>query len=387
MEPSVMNINEKNNILYFTLSNTNVSYANALRRTILSNIPTVVIRTFPYEENDAKFEINTTRLNNEILKQRLSCIPIHMPLSTILDDYLLEVDVINTSDQTIYVTTADFKIKNVKTNKYLNTSTVNEIFPPNAISKQYIDFCRLRPKYSDNFLAEHIKFTANFSIGTAAEYGGFNIVSICAYGYTPDNYTIEQEKQKKLTELKSKYEDDAEVQYQIKDWMTLDAKRFFIPDSFDFKIKSIGTRPNTDIVKDGIRYLIAELEKNIDIYSKSTKLINKSDITIENAYDITLESDYTIGKIIELNIYQKHYLGDQTVTFCGFRKPHPHINNSIIRVAFKTETDIPTVASYLSEALNDGISFYKKVLTQFGELSDEEKSGLESIPIKKSIAA
>ena len=59
MEPSVMNIYEKNNILYFTLSNTNVSYANALRRTILSNIPTVVIRTFPYEKNDANFSTNT----------------------------------------------------------------------------------------------------------------------------------------------------------------------------------------------------------------------------------------------------------------------------------------------------------------------------------------
>ncbi len=376
-----MNINEKNNILYFTLSNTNVSYANALRRTVLSNIPTVVIRTFPYEKNDAKFEVNTTRLNNEILKQRLSCIPIHMPLSTVLDDYVLEVDVINNSDQTVYVTTADFKIKNVNTNKYLNAETVNEIFPPNPISKQYIDFCRLRPKYSDNFIPEHIKLTAKFSIGTAAEYGGFNIVSICAYGYTPDNYLIEEEKQKKLTELKSKYEDDAEVEYQIKDWMTLDAKRFYIPNSYDFKIKSIGTRTNIDIIKDGVRYLISDLEKNIDIYSKSNKFINKSDITIENAYDITLESDYTIGKIIELNIYEKHYLGDQLVSFCGFRKPHPHINDSIIRVAFKNETDIPTVSSYIIEALNEGILFYKKLITQFGELTDEDKAELESIPV------
>ena len=104
-------------------------------------------------------------------------------------------------------------------------------------------------------------------------------------------------------------------------------------------------------------------------------------LKIENAYDITLESDYTIGKIMELNIYQKHYLGDQTVTFCGFRKPHPHINNSIIRVAFKTEIDIPTVSSYLIESLNEGITFYKKLLTQFGELSDDEKAGLKSIPV------
>ena len=45
MEPSVMDMNEQDNILKFTLSNTNVSFANALRRTIISDIPTVVIHT------------------------------------------------------------------------------------------------------------------------------------------------------------------------------------------------------------------------------------------------------------------------------------------------------------------------------------------------------
>ncbi len=380
MEPSVMNIQEKNNTMYFTLSNCNVSYANGLRRTILSNIPTVVIRTFPYEKNDVNFEINNTRLNNEILKQRISCIPIHMPITTILEDYVLEVDIVNNSEQTIFVTSNDFKIKNVNTNKYLNPEIMNEIFPPNSISKQYIDLCRLRPKYSDNFQAEHIKFTAKFSIGTASEFGGFNVVSICSYGFTPDLYTIEEEKQKKLLELKEKYDDDKDIEYQIKDWLLLDAKRIYIPDSFDFRIKSIGTMPNIDIVKAGILNLISELEKIKDIYSKNTNLISKSDITIENAYDITLESDYTIGKILEFNLYEKHYLGDKIITFCGFRKPHPHINNSIIRLAFKTETDITTVSTLIIESANNGIDFYKKLLSQFGELSDEEKKALKSIP-------
>ena len=57
MEPSLMDMSERNNTLYFTISNINVSYANAIRRVILSDIPTVVIRTFPYEKNDVNFEI------------------------------------------------------------------------------------------------------------------------------------------------------------------------------------------------------------------------------------------------------------------------------------------------------------------------------------------
>ena len=48
----------------------------ALRRTILSDIPVVVFRTSPEEENNCIIDKNTTRFNNEIVKQRLSCIPI-----------------------------------------------------------------------------------------------------------------------------------------------------------------------------------------------------------------------------------------------------------------------------------------------------------------------
>jgi DNA-directed RNA polymerase alpha subunit len=78
IEPKVrFHLDEEKN-LQFTLSNVNVSIANAIRRTILSDIPMVVFKTTPYEENKSNFITNTTRLNNEILKQRLSCIPIHI---------------------------------------------------------------------------------------------------------------------------------------------------------------------------------------------------------------------------------------------------------------------------------------------------------------------
>ena len=76
MNPIVEQFSEKANELTFTISGINVSLANAIRRTILSDIDIVVFRTSPYEKNDANIIINTSRLNNEIIKQRLSCIPI-----------------------------------------------------------------------------------------------------------------------------------------------------------------------------------------------------------------------------------------------------------------------------------------------------------------------
>ena len=67
MNPRVETINDKNGNLTFKLSGVNVSIANAIRRTILSDIPTVVFITTPYEKCRATFTANTSRLNNEIL--------------------------------------------------------------------------------------------------------------------------------------------------------------------------------------------------------------------------------------------------------------------------------------------------------------------------------
>ena len=65
-------LSDKSNRLHIALRNVNMSVVNAIRRAILEDIPIVGIKTTPYAENQANFLINTTSLNNEILKQRLS---------------------------------------------------------------------------------------------------------------------------------------------------------------------------------------------------------------------------------------------------------------------------------------------------------------------------
>ena len=62
--------------LHFVLKDVHVSVANAIRRTVLSDIPVVCIRTETSDINKCKITANTSRFHNEIVKQRLSCIPI-----------------------------------------------------------------------------------------------------------------------------------------------------------------------------------------------------------------------------------------------------------------------------------------------------------------------
>ena len=150
MDPHIDNITNSGDNLMFTVSGINLSLANAIRRVILSDIPTVVFKTSPIEQNKCNIEVNTTRFNNEIIKQRLSCIPIHIKdLEIPLSNYLLEVDVENLTDTVMYVTTKDFKIKNTVTGEHLSKKDTLEIFPANMQTGYFIDFLRLRPKSSD----------------------------------------------------------------------------------------------------------------------------------------------------------------------------------------------------------------------------------------------
>ena len=188
MNPSLTNIsNENNNILKFTLSGVNVSLANALRRTILSDIPIVSIYTQTYEDNRCHIDVNTSRLHNEILKQRLSSIPVHIKdLNVLPNNYILEIDLQNETDSLMYLTSEHFKIKNKENGNYLTDEETKKIFPMNPKTNMYIDFARLRPGIGDQIPGEHIKLSAEFSIHTAKEDGMFNAVSKCSYGNTPD---------------------------------------------------------------------------------------------------------------------------------------------------------------------------------------------------------
>lgn len=363
MDIFITNIVEENEELKFTLENANVSLANAVRRVILANIPIIVFRTSPYEQNDAEFIINTSRFNNEILKQRLSCIPIHIDdIETPIEDYLLEVDVKNDTDNIIYVTTADFKIKNIKTDKYLNDNVLKNIFPPDPITGEYIDFARLRPKISETIDGEHLKFTCKFSKGIAKENNSFNCVSTCAYRNSPDYEKIEQVWLLKEGSIDKEKED---VEFLKKDFMLLDAKRYFVPDSFDFTIESIGIYDNKTILIKAIEIIIQKLKNQVDIHSNANEFIKVSETTMQNCYDIILEGeDYTLGKVLEYLFYSDYFENQQILSFCGFQKPHPHIDVSIIRLAYKNEVEVENITANLLECCNKGMEIYSNLLKQ-----------------------
>lgn len=354
MDPKVSNISEEFGVYKFTLGGLNVSLANAVRRIILSEIPVVAIKTDTHESNQCNIEINTTRLHNEILKQRLSCIPICLgpdELELLPGKYQLELDKQNDTDDMDYVTTADFKIKNKSNDNYLTVDETKRIFPPDKITNCYIDFARIRPKIGNNIPGERIKLTADFSISDAKEDAKFNAVSNCTYGFTPDMAKVSEQWNEKEKIMKSNDTSVKEIEFQKKNFYILDAQRYYIPDSYDFTIETIGSYTNIEIVKQGISILVNKFVSFIKDIDADTITINAGETTIDNSYDILLQDeDYTMGKSIEYILYDKYYNGDKTLSYCGFKKFHPHDTKSAIRIAFSETSDKSMVKQYLRDS-------------------------------------
>lgn len=368
MNPSIIRVSEENGTYEFTIAGINVSLANAIRRTILSDIPINVIKTGNYDTNQCNILINTSRLHNEILKHRLSCIPIHIKeLDLLPDKYVLEVDVKNDTDCIMFVTTEDFKIKNKTNNNYLTEDETRRIFPP-SLSKtnMFIDFARLKPKIGTTIQGEHIKLVAEFSLDTAKNDSMYNVVSKCAYGNTIDIHKSNMAWEQIEDKLKSEEKSKDEIAFEKKNFDLLDRQRYFLEDSFDFIVTSIGIYENRELVKKACVIIQKKLVDLIEAIDSDILPINISEATMDHCYDIILENeDYTIGKVLEYILYEKFYVKEKIFSFCGFKKLHPHNTDSIIRVAFIENVDKNTLRQHLRGVCVDAVEVFKRIYGLF----------------------
>ena len=373
MDPTISSLNEKDGTLTFTLEGCNVSLANAVRRTILSDIPTVVFKTFPHEANMADIQINTTRLNNEIIKQRLGCIPIHITDLTIpFEDYEVIIDKYNETDTIQFVTTEDFVVRNLKTDTELKKSETQKIFPPNSITNHFIDFARLSPKISTEVDGSRLRIVAKMSISNAKDDAMYNVVSTCTYKNTIDKIAMNDKAQEYEEKLRKTDMTDTEIQFEKQNWKLLEGKRICVENSYDFTVETVGVFENRVIVQKACDIIIEKLTNLINEANENYISINESqDTTMPNSFTITLKNeDYTIGKILEYMLYQKRFHGDKTLAFVGFRKEHPHDTDSIIRIAYKKPTDEAVLRQHIHSAVEALINVYSEIKKPFmGELT------------------
>ena len=367
MNPMIKDIKTANGYLTFNLSGVDVSVANAIRRIILSEIETVVFRTAPYARSLAKIKTNTTRLNNELIKQRLSCIPIHgINIENIkTGEYHLKINKTNTSTEVDYITTEDFEI--VKGDgTAMSKQEIGTVFPPNPITKSLIDLVRLRPKIG-NVEGDSLILTCKLDIGSAKEDSSFNVASTCSYINTPDADKARdawiEEKRKHLDES------DKELAFIKRDWDFLNSKRHFTPKSFDFIIQSVGQYTNKELIEkscDVMLLKLTEFQKHVNEKNQTKVIIRVADTTIDNAFDVLMYGEgYTLGKVIEWLLFESYY-DMESITYCGFVKPHPHDDMCKIRLGINpTIEGIETVYTMLNEVVGEALKIFTNIRDKF----------------------
>ena len=96
---------------------------------------------------------------------------------------------------------------------------------------------------------------------------------------------------------------------------------------------------------------------------------------MDNCYDIILENeDYTIGNILNYILYTIFYQSTKELSYCGFKKMHPHESDSIIRIAFNAsnsnKTTIKTMFKYVFE---EATNILKKIKDLVSNIENGKK--------------
>lgn len=379
--PEVLNISsDKDSALTFRIK-CDISIANAIRRTILSDIPVVVIDT-----NKCIIETNQcgSGQHNEYLKHRMDCIPVMVPPDKMVDfvrNYYLSVDVKNETVQIKHATTEHFKLlrkeSETPTEHLFDT---NDVFPPYQ-NKYYIEFAHLKPAVGsgDVISGGALKFTADFKIATAKENAAYNAVYKCTAPFTVDEAAAKTEWTKREQKMKDEGKSESEIGLQKSNFWALDAQRIYVPNSLDFEVKTLGMYSNREIVKHACAILANKFDAAPAKFRAGQEYVIKksvgqvSDDPESQTYMIELgDEDYTMGKVIEYILFDYFYFVDEPqIRFCAFKKMHPHDGYGVLQVSLAksegVEQNDAKMFALLDSVCKIGVKLFSHIESHFGE--------------------
>jgi DNA-directed RNA polymerase alpha subunit/DNA-directed RNA polymerase subunit L len=317
----------------FRIKSLDVGVVNAVRRVIMSYLPTLAVGFDPYNKdlNDLTFHKNTTTLHNEILGHRISMIPLHLRV-TDPAIYRFEINISNSTHEVITVTTDHIKCF-VETfpevYSELPESSTRTIFPIDKITGDPIIITKLKPR-------EELFVTFKTRKGYGYQNACWSPVSLCSYTFVVDEQKAqagladklnEIESEKKMAEempreafaAKLKEIDERQENYK-KVFDTLDRYRFFHtnqygePTLYDFQIEVENGSDPIDLVGLAFRWL----EDKLDDLAPTIQKIG------EDFYLLTFtDSEHTIGNLLQTLFFREYVRKSGEITYVGYNVPHP----------------------------------------------------------------
>jgi DNA-directed RNA polymerase subunit L len=280
--------------------NVPVAFVNGLRRILLSEIPTVVVR-------DVQILDNSTKMIHEMLKHRVEMLPINVrpEEAAVIRDTKIELRYLPpaTPDLTrkaaVEITSDDFAVDGPRPGVILKDRDLDEP----------LYFMRLQPSESI-----HVKASL------AVEMKGTSQVCVATFKNHIDQ---ELAKLDKDTFVAPAGDDDNERAMLAKVFDNYEIQRSYARDDegrpywFDFALESIGVTPAKDLLKQAATIF----KKKIETWCENPIQREEGDwYSIE-----TEEEGHTIGALAQILIY------NQKVNYVSYRIVHPLLPKMIVR--------------------------------------------------------
>jgi DNA-directed RNA polymerase subunit L/DNA-directed RNA polymerase alpha subunit len=343
---------DSRNILKFQITPTDVAYANALRRVILTEVETVAFRSEILEDGSTsgiKILKNSTPMSNEMLAHRIGLLPIHVsnPLEWDSSSHIFKMDVTNNSPDLKDVVASDIqvlRVRGVGEDPLLVPSV--EFFHPDPQSRETALLAVLKGHVGTQE-PETLSFEATATIGIGRENAQFIPVSQCAYKYSPDtnperireHFEAWLSTHKKIgpEELEQNPTKKQELEREFK---TMEIARCFQvdergePNSFDFIVESIGVLDPVYIVSRALQVLqekatyyasadTGDLPLNVQVRPADARM---------KGFDFVFQGeDHTLGNIFQAWM-DANLMDTNEITYVGYKVPHPLKDEMVLRV-------------------------------------------------------
>lgn len=370
----------------FTISPIHVSYANTIRRLILTHVETVAFRCDIRSDGktgDIIVHKNGTPMTNEMFAHRISLIPLHVPNPLLWksEKYSFNLDEQESSIKDS-VFASDFKVfERNDVSGDLKQISSDLFFKPDPISKSTCLITTFQPNTN-----QAVRVDAIATIGNGKENANFIPVSQCSYKYSKDAdpEKIKNTFQKWILESKKidNLVDGSDLHKLLyREFETMEIERCFItdekgePNSFDFTIESIGVLSVPYIVNRALeigemlvgRYVSIDKEEampeDLSITPTDSKLIG---------FDFLFKGhDHTLGNLLQTWLVENHIDGSSMprITFAGYNVPHPLYAEMVLRIGVE-DGEEKTARQAVAEAC-------RGIVSMFHELRDSWKQETE----------
>lgn len=295
------------------LKNFPVSFVNGLRRILIGNLPTVVIR-------DVQILENTTQLPHEMLKHRVEMLPVNVLPNdaATIKDAKIELRILpdKESDRIRTITTDDFVVESGREGLLMKD---RDLGTP-------LIFLRVRK-------GESVHIKARLSL----ENEQVSQVCTATTSWHIDE-KLAQEARKQFVEEGNDVRIFDNSLYQ-RYYSRNERNR---PNWFDLSIESVGVLQSKDLLK----MAVGILRKRVDEYVKDA-VDNIQREADEGSYTISLEKGgHTIGYLMQEVMYS-----DSNVNFVAYDIPHPLKNTMMLRfhTSKKPESILKTAKETIDE--------------------------------------